>query len=423
MELRPFRSIRFSPRVIRERGLSNVFAPPYDQISPERQDQLYARAPENIVRVTYPKKEGPDPYAEAAKTLADWLAGGILEKEKRPALWTYRQTFKEGGKTIVRDALVGLVKLEEYERGTIRPHERTLAKPKEDRLALLSATKADLELLFLLTRAPLSAALSTRRAPNLTATDDDGVRHDAFRISDYAAHVELQGLVKNAESIIADGHHRYETALAFSKDPAAEKMPGAKYKLCAIVDMESPGVIVRPIHRLLSGMPDWRPVKTLHTARDYFELRELGSAREAYDALEAHSRRFPAFVLYAPPGKPVLMTLREKPESLPWPEGRSEAWKALDVAALEVAFFDKLLGIRTDAIAKGERISFMSDTDAAIAAVDSGRAQAAILMRATTVSDVDAVVGAGDRLPQKSTHFFPKMYSGIFGVALEDAVY
>jgi uncharacterized protein (DUF1015 family) len=422
MELRPFRSIRFSPRVVRERSLSAVFAPPYDQISPEKQDQLYARAPENIVRVTYPKRDG-DPYAGAAKTLSDWLAGGILEKEKRPALWTYRQTFKEGGRTIVRDALVGLVKLEEYEKGAIRPHERTLAKPKEDRLALLSATKADLELLFLLTRAPLSAALSTRRAPTLTATDGDGVRHDAFRIADYAAHVELQGLVKNAEAIIADGHHRYETALAFSKDPAAEKMPGAKYKLCAIVDMASPGVIVRPIHRLLGDMPDWRPVKTLHGARDYFELREFGTAKEAYAALEAHPRRFPAFVLYAPPGKPVLLTLKEKPEPLPWPEGRSEAWKSLDVAALEVAFFDKLLGIRTDSIAKGERISFTSDAETAIAAVDSGKAQAAILMRATTVSDVEAVVGAGDRLPQKSTHFFPKMYSGIFGVSLEDAVY
>ena len=422
MELRPFRSIRFSPRIIRERGLSNVFAPPYDQISPERQDRLYARAPENIVRVTYPKREG-EPYGDAAKTLSEWLAGGVLEKEKRPALWTYRQTFTEGGRTIVRDALVGLVKLEEYEKGVIRPHERTLAKPKEDRLALLSATKADLELLFLLTRAPLSAALSTRRAPNLTATDDDGVRHDAFRIADYASHVELQGLVKNAEAIIADGHHRYETALAFSKDPATEKMPAAKYKLCAIVDTESPGVIVRPIHRLLSDMPDFRPVKTLHAARDYFELRELPSAREAYAALEAHARRFPAFVLYAPPDKPVLMTLKENPEPLPWPEGRSDAWKALDVAALEVAFFDKLLGIRTDTIARGERISFISDADAAIGAVDSGKAQAAILMRATTVSDVEAVVGAGDRLPQKSTHFFPKMYSGIFGVSLEDAVY
>ena len=106
----------------------------------------------------------------------------------------------------------------------VRPHERTLKGPKEDRLALLAATKADLELVFLLTRAPLTAALSTRRTPALSATDPDGVRHDAFRISDYAAHVELQGLVKNAEAIIADGHHRYETALAFSKDPAAEKL-------------------------------------------------------------------------------------------------------------------------------------------------------------------------------------------------------
>ncbi len=324
---------------------------------------------------------------------------------------------------MVRDALVGLVRLEDYAAGSIRPHERTLAKPKEDRLALLAATKADLELIFLLTRAPLTSALATRRSPNLSATDDHGVRHDAFRISDYAAHVELQGLVKNAGAFIADGHHRYETALAFSKDPAAAKMPGAKYKLCAIVDIASPGVIVRPIHRLLNGLPDWRPVKTLHAARDYFDLKEFDSAKEAYEALDAHARRFPSFVLYAAGAKPTLMTLKEKTEPLPWPEGRSEAWKALDVAALEVAFFDKLLGIRTDDIAKGDRISFTSDADAAIAAVDAGRVQAAILMRATSVSDVEAVVGAGDRLPQKSTHFFPKMYSGIFGVALEDAVY
>jgi len=423
MELRPFRTIRFSPRVLRERGLSSVFAPPYDQISLELQERLYARAPENIVRVTHPKKDGEDPYAAAAKTLSDWLSDGTLEKERRPALWTYRQTFTEGGKTLVRDALVGLLRLEEYDSGALRPHERTLAKPKEDRLALLSATKADLELVFLLTRGPLSLPLATRRRPELTATDADGVRHDAFRISDYAAHVELQGLVKNAEAVIADGHHRYETALAFSKDPAAGKLPGAKYKLCALVDMSSPALIVRPIHRLLADLPDWRPLRTLHAARDYFDLRELETPQEAFAALEAHARRFPAFVLYAPPSKPVLMTLKEKPDPLPWPEGRSEAWKSLDVAALEVAFFDKLLGIQTDAIAKGERISFTSDAGGAIAAVDKGAAQAAILMRATTVSDVEAVVGAGDRLPQKSTHFFPKMYSGLFGVSLEDAVY
>jgi len=423
MELRPFRSIRFSPRVLRARGLSAVFAPPYDQISPLGQERLYGQAPENIVRVTYRKREEPDPYGGAAATLLAWLADGTLEKERRPALWVYRQTFSAGGHTVVRDALVGLVRLSEYESGVIRPHERTLAKPKEDRLRLLAATKADLELVFLLTRAPLTAALTTRRTPALSAADPDGVRHDAFRISDYAAHVELQGLVKNAEAIIADGHHRYETALAFSKDPAAEKLPGARYKLCAIVDMASPGVIVRPIHRLLSGLSDWDPARLLQRAREVFDLVEHSDAGAAVDALKAHSRIRPAFVLYAPPALPTLLTLKEAPPPLPWPEGRSAEWKALDVSALEVAFLGKLLGIGPDAIARGENVSFLSDAESAVAAVDRKDAQAAILMRPTTISDVEAVVGAGDRLPQKSTHFFPKMYSGIFGVSLEDAVY
>ncbi|HTY42016.1 MAG TPA: DUF1015 domain-containing protein [Thermoanaerobaculia bacterium] len=423
MELRPFRSIRFSPRVLKARGLAAVFAPPYDQISPLGQERLYASAPENIVRVTYRRRDDGDVYEGAAGQLSGWLADGTLEKERRPALWIYRQTFTDGGETVVRNALVGLVRLAEYAAGTVRPHERTLAKPKADRLALLGALKADLELVFLMTRAPLTAVLGTRRTPQLSATDPDGVRHDAFRISDYAAHVELQGLVKNAEAIIADGHHRYETALAFSKDPAAAKLPGARYKLCAIVDMASPGLVVRPIHRLLSGIPAWNPARLLENARAVFDVVEHSSAVAALEALKGHSRIRPAFVLYAPPALPVLLTLRQSPPPLPWPEGRSDAWKGLDVSALEVAFFDRLLSIGTDLIARGENVSFTSDAAAAVAAVDRQEAQAAILMRATTVSDVEAVVGSGDRLPQKSTHFFPKMYSGIFGVSLEDAVY
>ena len=423
MELRPFRSIRFSPRVIRQRGLSAVFAPPYDQISPALQDALYARAPENIVRITHPKKDVEDAYGAAAATLAGFLSDGTLEKERRPGLWIYRQTFTESGTTFVRNALVGLVRLAEYDAGVVRPHERTLSKPKEDRLALLSATKADFELVFLLTRAPLSAALSTRRTPELSAVDSDQVRHDGFRVVDYAAHVELQGLVKNAEALIADGHHRWETALAFSKEPAAAKLSAARYKLCALVDMDSEGLIVRPIHRILSGIRDWRPVRLIHSARDYFELREFPSPREAFEALQGHSRLLPAFVVLAPPQPAAIWTLREAPEPLPWPEGRSDAWKSLDTAALEVALFHKLLAIDVESIARGEHVAFTSDASAAIAAVEKGEAQAAVLMRATTISDVEAVVSAGDRLPQKSTHFFPKMYSGLFGVSLEDAVY
>jgi uncharacterized protein (DUF1015 family) len=424
MELRPFRSLRFSSRVLRQRGLSAVFAPPYDQISPALQETLYARAPENIVRVSFPKKDGNgNPYQDATVTLLAFLADGTLEKERRPGLWIYRQTFAVDGSTFVRNALVGLVRVSEYSAGVVHPHELTLAKPKADRLSLLAATRADFELVFLLTRAPLSAALSTRRTPDLSAEDSDGVRHDAFRIGDYAAHVELQGLVKNAEAIIADGHHRWETALAFSENPAAAKLPGARYKLCAIVDMASEGLIVRPIHRLLSGIPDWNPVRLLEAARELFVLREYAAPRAASDALQSHSGLQPAFVVFAPPAPTALWTLREDAAGLPWPPGRSPAWKALDTAALEVALFQKLLRISPETIATGERVSFTSNADAAIAAVEKREAQAAVLLRPTTVSDVEAVVSEGDRLPQKSTHFFPKMYSGLFGVSLEDGVY
>ena len=164
-------------------------------------------------------------------------------------------------------------------------------------------------------------------------------------------------------------------------------------------------------------------MRLIHSARDYFDLREFPSAHAAYEALQTHSRLRPAFALYAPPAAPALWTLREKPEPLPWPPERSEEWKGLDTAALEVALFEKLLSIGADSIARGESVSFTSDLSSALAAVDNGEAQAAVLMRPTTISDVEAVVSAGDRLPQKSTHFFPKMYSGLFGVSLEDAVY
>jgi uncharacterized protein (DUF1015 family) len=423
MELRPFRSLRFSSRVLRQRGLSAVFAPPYDQISPALQDTLYARAAENIVRVTFPKKLEGNPYQDATVSLLAFLADGTLEKERRPGLWTYRQTFAVDGRTYVRNALVGLVRLSEYAAGVVHPHELTLAKPKADRLSLLAATRADFELVFLLTRAPLSAALSTRRTPDLSAEDADGVRHDAFRISDYAAHVELQGLVKNAEAIIADGHHRWETALAFSENPAAAKLPGARYKLCAIVDMASEGLFVRPIHRLLSKVPDWQPARLLQAAREIFVLREFASPREAFDALQTNSSLQPSFVVFAPPAPAALWTLREDAAGLPWPPDRSDAWKALDTAALEVALFQKLLGISPETIATGELVSFTSNADAAVAAVEKREAQAAVLLRPTSVSDVEAVVSEGDRLPQKSTHFFPKMYSGLFGVSLEEPVY
>ncbi len=424
MELRPFRSLRFSARVLGQRGLSAVFAPPYDQIGPALQETLYARAPENIVRVTYPRKGAGNPYQDATETLAGFLADGTLEKERRPGLWIYRQTFAVDGHTYVRNALVGLVRLSEYSAGIVRPHELTLAKPKADRLSLLAATRADFELVFLLTRAPLTAALSTRRTPDLSAEDADGVRHDGFRINDYAQHVELQGLVKNAEAIIADGHHRWETALAFSENPAAAKLSGARYKLCAIVDMASEGLIVRPIHRLLTGVADWRPVRLLHSARDVFDVREHPSAQAALDALQTHSRLLPSFVSGGSRGPRDSLDAARGPLRIcpgpPTARMRGRRWTRRRSRSRSSRSCWASARKRSPA---GRTCRSLPTRRPRSRPSPRATRKAAILMRPTTVSDVEAVVSVGDRLPQKSTHFFPKMYSGLFGVSLEDGVY
>ncbi|HMA17199.1 MAG TPA: DUF1015 family protein [Thermoanaerobaculia bacterium] len=410
MELRPFRSIRYSPATIEERGLSALIAPP---------GRIESPAPGNVGRLTSPA----DPES-AGKTLGNWLAGGVLEKERRPALWVYRQTFTRGGVTLVRDALVGLVRLGAVEKGPILdPWEPPEPASVEERLSLLRVLRADFTPSFVLMRAPLSGRLATTRRPDLSAMDVGGVRHDAFRIADYGVHVELQGLVKNVEAILADGEDLFEAAIEYSKDSATAKFGGAKYKLCAIVEMDSPGLLVQPVHRLLTGFADWNPEHLIYSAADFFETREFASPEAAREALGQVSRLKAAFALVAPPAKPTLFVLRDRPAALPWPADRSAAWRELDTAALEVAFFSRLLAMDRAALARESRISYTSDSLSATAAVGRGEAQAAVLMRPITLSEIETVVHDGDRLPPGSASFSPQMFAGLFGVSLEDPVY
>ena len=214
MELHPFRALRYSPETIEKRGLDNLVAPPYDRVTPKIREELYARSPENIVRFDARKDAAPgegsgDVYAEAAKQLKDWLAAGVMYHERSAALWIHQVVFPgRDGSLKARRSLVGLVRVEPYDGGSIRPHERTLAKAKEDRLNLLRASHADFGMVFLLSRAPLDDALQTRRAPQLSCRDLAGFRHDAWRIEDPADHVRFQRLLSTAGSLIADGHHR-----------------------------------------------------------------------------------------------------------------------------------------------------------------------------------------------------------------------
>jgi len=222
MELRPFRSLRFSPAVIFERGLDALIAPP--------RREAPGGAAENIRRITAASG------AVALETLGLWLSQGILLKERRPGLWIYRQT--SGGKEeiAVLSLLVGLVRVEGKKSGVALPAEPPPPEQREERLAFRRETRADFEPCLLSSRAPLSGALATTRGPDLSALDERGTRHDAFRIVDYGQHVLFQGLVKNADAALVSGSDLYEAARAFAEDPAAVKLSSAKYKLCAIVE-------------------------------------------------------------------------------------------------------------------------------------------------------------------------------------------
>lgn len=422
MEIHPFRALRYSPRTIEERGLDNLVAPPYDRVTPKIREELYARAPENIVHFDARKDEGGDVYAEASAQLKEWLASGAMYHERSAAVWIHQVVFPgRDGTTKARRSLVALVRVEPYEGGSIRPHERTLAKAKEDRLNLVRASHADFGMVFLLSRAPLDPALQTRRAPDLSCRDLAGNRHDAWRIEDTSEHVRFQRLLSTAGSLIADGHHRYETALKFSRMPEAEKLPTAAFKLCAIVDVASPGLEAFAIPRAVSGLADFSCGAVLDRAAAFFEVRRLGSPEEGRKALSELPANRSGF-LAVMRDVTALLVLQENAAGLPWPAEKSAAWRRLDVSTLEVAFLRAVLGIEPGMIERGEHVSFPKDEDAAVELTRSGGAQIAILLRPTPIDAVQEVVAQGEVLPQKSTLFEPKMISGLFGVSLEDPV-
>ena len=252
MRVSPLRGYRYA--IGRDRDVSKVVAPPYDQISPAQQDRLYALSPANIVRISYPKDEG-DRYAAARRALDAWLAEGVWEPDPRPAVYPYHQIYGADGHEVTRVGLVALGHVTEYARGEVRPHERTHAAPKEDRLRLLEATGADTGLLFMLVEDPRGdlLALSAPAGPPVAeARDLRGERHRLWRVDDPDVIAAVQRALAGAPVIIADGHHRYETAVEY-----ARRHPGRDAKLMAFFSMQAPGLTILPNHRLVHRVPEF----------------------------------------------------------------------------------------------------------------------------------------------------------------------
>ena len=446
--VRPFRALRYSAEAVED--LAAVVAPPYDVIDPEEYRALLAQDPRNVVRLELPIEEpGDEPddrYRRASRLLSAWRSDGTLRRDPRPALYAYEQTFRVpgGDEQLTRTGIFARVALETFgpEAG-IRPHERTMAAPREDRYRLLRATGVNTSPVVGLYEEPTGLVAQRLRAvaeepPVVDLVDDDGVRHrlwmlaatprvEAGETAEGGSPADAGGATDDLAALcqriganpitIADGHHRYETALRYRDERRTGPAAGAEaaYDDILMLLLE-PGVgpvLVLPTHRLIRGLGD-PAVRTLRS-----RLRELFEVREAFpdELIQAFGHvggqgGEGRFGLWTRDGGAILRARREAFE--PWLPAGGTAVRALDVTLLGVAL-ERLLGLDASALAAGERIAYTKDAQEAIAAVDEGRdgADAAFLLDPTPTASILAVAAEGDVMPQKSTYIHPKALSGL----------
>ncbi len=406
MRIQPFHGYRYA-RVGRD--VTDVVAPPYDQIGPETQERLYRMNPWNVVRVTYPKEE-PDKYHRARATLDRLIEEGVWQREDRPAIYPYHQTYTVAGETVTRMGFVALGEVTPYADGVVLPHERTHAGPKKDRLELLEATGADMGLLFMLVGDPAGDVLhATAPAgdPIAEARDLKGEVHRLWKITDAATVTRVQALMASRMVIIADGHHRYETAVEYAKH-----RPNARHKMMAFCTLEAPGLTILPNHRLVHGVREFDADRFLHAARRWFDVAPLADPA----AFRPTNRTLGVVT----PARAAALTLRDAAvDAIPWPAGTSPAWRSLAVSILHEGLLKPWLDITDEKLDAKTHVDYTAEQADAIAEGRSGRCQAAFLIAATTPDELQTVVRGGELMPQKSTHFYPKLLDGLVFHRLE----
>jgi uncharacterized protein (DUF1015 family) len=438
----PFRALRYNLAQVAAR---DVVTQPYDKITPAMQQAYYQRSPWNLVRIVLRLPELFDGdgavYVNAARDFAAWRASGILAQEREPCIFAYSQHFAVPGQPgVVRErrGFIALGELYDYSQGVVFRHEQTLSKPKSDRLNLLRATRAHFGQIFMLYSDPARTAEQllfgegAATLPEIDVTDECEVVHRVWKVTDPAKINLLTTLLEDKKLIIADGHHRYETALTYAKERApgrapesCERMTGALQQpaypeaaaMMTFVNMESEGLVILPTHRLVFGLREFVPARLLEAARSYFDIEELPEA----DAVAAMARLEKssgiAFVAITAQGW-YLLTAK--------PAAAAEALHAiparqrqLDVVQLHRLVLEKLLGISPEAIRQETHLRYLRDAAEAADQVARGEACVCFLMKPVTLDQLREVAFAGEVMPQKSTDFYPKLLSGLAIYALD----
>jgi uncharacterized protein (DUF1015 family) len=409
-DVQPLRALHYEPSVVGP--LAEVVAPPYDVIDAEQRAQLIGRSPFNVVALDLPQGQ-PDPYAAAGELFDSWQLQGALVRDRDPAVWAHTQDYSTpDGRRLTRRGFFCRVRIEPYGPGRVRPHERTHPGPKEDRLRLTRATRANISPIFSLYSDPTHAAWdalspATDGPAWGEVTDSDGTVHRLWRVTDAAAIAAVQAATEDAELLIADGHHRYETMQAY-----AEEVGGTgehSYILMCLVAMEDPGLTVLPTHRLVRGLDAERRARLARTLERDFEIEEVPLAQLAPPPGDG-----PLQLGYIDgDGTPRRLTLKDQAIADAALEGHSQAYRRLDTGVLETLLLKNALGLSDEDISHFNGLFYARDTAEALAMVRSGEYDAAFLMRPTPVAEVRDVAAAGENMPPKSTYFFPKLLTGL----------
>ena len=440
----PFHATRYNPTSVR---IEDVVTQPYDKITPAMQQVYYRRSPHNLVRIIlglpelFDEPGANDVYTRAAGDFREWRKNGILQTDNDPTILAYAQRFQVPGRpseVCERLGFIALGALEEYSAKVVFRHEQTLSKPKSDRLNLLKATRAHFGQIFVLYSDPVRSIermLFENFQPEIEITDDYGVLHRVGRVSDPHMIRLVIGSMSDKKLIIADGHHRYETALNYAREhvpaqiqPSKERdlastLPRPPYPEAAVmmtfVNMDSDGLLILPTHRIVFGLENFRPDAFLERASPYFEIEPLPSldaGRLTARLAEAGEPRT-AFVAVTAGGAYLLSAKREPVEHAL--AAMPQRQRQLDVAQLHGLVLEQLLGLSEDSIREQTNLRYLRDAAEAVEQVTQGTAQIAFLMNAATMQELREIAFNGEVMPQKSTDFYPKLLSGLAIYALD----
>lgn len=425
-EIKGYKGLRFNCE--KAGKIEELVCPPYDIISDQQREEYIKTNPHNIIRLELPK--GDDKYNKAAEILKDWLEKGILVKEDKPAIYIYEEEFTAYGKRKAIKGIICRVKLEEFSKGIILPHEFTLSKAKEDRLSLMKATNCNFSQIYSLYMDGGKNTLGkidslSKSEPDIQLQDNDNVTHRMWIIKDEKAIADICSDFTDRKLYIADGHHRYETALNYRnylrEQGLAKEGDACDYQMMMLVDMEHPGLVVFPTHRLVRNLDSFNAERVIDGCKEYFDVTEHSDINTIESTLmELYNQGKKAYAFYCGGSSYKLLVLKDTNIIKKLLPNASTATQQLDVTILHTLILEKIFGIDAENMAKQINLTYTKIFDEAISSVQQGNSQCAFILNPTRVSEIREVASNGEKMPQKSTYFYPKMITGLVMNQLDD---